>query len=177
MGQENKKSIKAGVIWLTGLPAAGKSTIAKALAIKLRSLGHEVEELDGDAIREVFPSTGFSRTDRDQHIRRVGFMASRLEAHGVTVVASLISPFEDSRLFVRQLCKKYFEVFVDTPLDVCESRDPKGLYKKARAGLIQSMTGIDGPYEVPTQPELVVNTLVLNPEAAAEKIVSIFLKN
>ncbi|HEY8269396.1 MAG TPA: adenylyl-sulfate kinase [Pseudobdellovibrionaceae bacterium] len=167
--------IKSGVIWLTGLPAAGKSTVAQTLAKKLRSLGCEVEELDGDAIREVFPSTGFSRMDRDQHVRRVGFMASRLEAHGVIVVASLISPFEDSRAFVRKLCKNYFEVFVNTPLEVCEARDPKGLYKKARAGLIKSMTGIDDPYEIPPHPEMIIDTSALNPEQAAEEILKSFL--
>lgn len=170
------KQARPGVIWLTGLPAAGKSTIAKVLGRKLRASGYKVEELDGDAIREVFPSTGFSRRDRDQHIRRVGFLASRLEAQGVVVVASLISPFEDSRLFVRKLCKNYFEVFVNTPLAVCESRDPKGLYKKARAGLIQGMTGIDDPYEPPVHPHVIVNTLELNPEAAADEILNAFVK-
>jgi adenylylsulfate kinase len=173
--KQTEKPTRPGVIWLTGLPAAGKSSIAKVLGTKLRALGYKVEELDGDAIREVFPSTGFSRADRDQHIRRVGYMASRLEAQGVVVVASLISPFEDSRLFVRKLCKNYFEVFVNTPLEVCESRDPKGLYKKARAGLIQAMTGIDDPYEIPAQPHLVVNTLVLNPDEAADEIMNSFL--
>lgn len=172
----NATSSTSGVIWLTGLPAAGKSTIASALAIRLRSLAYKVEELDGDAVRAVFPSTGFLRADRDQHLRRVGFMASRLEANGVIVIASFISPFEDSRSFVRGLCKNYFEVFVDTPLDVCESRDPKGLYKKARAGLIRSMTGIDDPYEPPTAPHLVVNTLKLSADQAADRIMNLFLK-
>ena len=166
---------KSGVIWLTGLSAAGKTTIAKLLGIKLRALGYKVEELDGDAIREVFPSTGFSRTDRDQHIRRVGFMASRLEAHGVVVIASLISPFEDSRLFVKKLCRNYFEVFVNTPLAVCESRDPKGLYKKARAGLLKSMTGIDDPYEAPTNAQVIIDTSTVNPEEAADQILNSFL--
>jgi adenylylsulfate kinase len=173
---KNATQVESGVIWLTGLSGAGKSTIARVLAAKLRVFGHKVEELDGDIIREVFPSTGFSRTDRDQHIRRVGFMASRLEAHGVVVVASLISPFEDSRSFVKKLCHNYYEVFVDTPLAVCESRDPKGLYKKARTGQIQAMTGIDDPYEIPTDPDLTINTLALSPDAAADEIMKSFLK-
>lgn len=167
---------EAGVIWLTGLPAAGKTTIAKALATQLRSLGHKVEELDGDNLREIFPATGFSRADRDQHLRRAGYLASRLEAHGIFVVASFISPFEDSRLFVRNLCKNYFEVFVSTPIEICEQRDPKGLYRKARAGLIQKFTGVDDPYEVPTQAELVVETLKLSPQEAANKITNSFFK-
>jgi adenylylsulfate kinase len=162
------------VIWLTGLPASGKSTLASAIAKKLRARGHAVEELDGDAIREVFPSTGFSRADRDQHIRRVGFMASRLESHGVIVVASLISPFEDSRAFVRTACQNYFEVYVNTPLAICEKRDPKGLYKKARAGLIKSMTGIDDPYEAPQKPEATIDTTSLDPDQACDQILNLF---
>jgi len=165
----------AGVIWLTGLPASGKSTLAKAVATKLRSLGHKVEELDGDAIRDLFPNTGFSRTDRDQHIRRIGYMASRLEAQGVIVVASLVSPFADSRLFVKNICKNYFEIFVSTPLEICEKRDPKGLYKKARAGEIQFMTGVNDPYEIPVAPQLSLNTGSLGPEAAADEILKAFL--
>lgn len=167
---------KTGVIWLTGLSAAGKTTIARALALRAKALGISVEELDGDAIREVFPATGFSRDERDQHIRRVGFMASRLEAHGVLVIASLISPIEESRDFVRKLCGNYFEVFVDTPLNVCESRDPKGLYKKARAGLLKGFTGIDDPYETPSRAELTIHTANTNPEQAAEEILRAFLK-
>lgn len=153
-----ESGIAPGVLWFTGLPAAGKTTLAKAIAQELRSHGCKVEELDGDAIREVFPSTGFSRKERDEHIKRVGFLASRLEAQGAIVVASLISPFEDSRRFVRSLCKNFFEVYVNTPLAVCEQRDPKGLYEKARAGLLTSFTGIDSPYEIPKSSELTLNT-------------------
>jgi len=95
-----------------------------------------VELLDGDEIRSVFPSTGFSHAERDAHIRRVGFLASRLERHGVTVVASLVSPYRESRQFVRSVCRRFVEVHVSTPLEECERRDPKGLYRKARAGEI-----------------------------------------
>ena len=165
------------VIWLTGLSGAGKTTIAKELTSQLKNLGYKTEPLDGDSIREVFPATGFSRIERDQHIRRVGYMASRLEAHGVVVIASLISPFAESRDFVRGLCQNYFEVYVNTPLDVCEERDPKGLYKKARAGLIKSFTGIDDPYEVPTNPAMTLPTAGISPQEAAEKILASFLKS
>jgi adenylylsulfate kinase len=167
---------KPGVIWLTGLPAAGKSTLGKIVAKRLRDAGVAVEELDGDAIRSLFPSTGFSREERELHIRRVGFMASRLEAHGVTVVASLISPFEESRGFIRSLCKNYFEVYVSTPLEVCEERDPKGHYKKARAGLLPAFTGVDAPYEVPKNPHLKIDTQNVSSDAVAEKILEAFFR-
>ncbi|MGE0631666.1 MAG: adenylyl-sulfate kinase [Pseudobdellovibrionaceae bacterium] len=162
----------ASVIWLTGLSGAGKSTIATLIEKKLLARGHRVEMLDGDAIRNIFPSTGFSVQERNDHVKRVGFVASRLEAHGVTVLASLISPFEGSRQFVRGLCKNYFEVYLSTPLDICESRDPKGLYKKARAGEIKSFTGIDSAYEIPTAPELSIDTSSITAEEAANLIIT-----
>lgn len=171
-----RRQRRSGVIWLTGLSGAGKSTVAKVLSEKLQKRGYKTEELDGDAIREIFPATGFSRPERDQHIRRVGYVASRIESHGAVVIASLISPFEESRQFVKGLCKNYFEVHVATPLEICESRDPKGLYKKARAGLLPSFTGIDDPYEAPKSPHLKLNTDELSPEESAELILKNFLK-
>lgn len=160
------------VIWLTGLSGAGKSTIAEVLVRRLEQTGRRVELLDGDAIRHVFPSTGFSRPERDAHIRRVGFLASRLEAHGVTVIASLVSPYRDSREFVRGLCRTFVEVHVATPLEECERRDPKGLYARARAGLITQFTGLDDPYEPPDAPELTLETTALSPAEAAERILA-----
>jgi adenylylsulfate kinase len=118
----------AAVLWFTGLSGSGKSTIAKRVVEALDAQGKAVEDLDGDAIREVFPQTGFSPAQREEHVRRVGFMASRLERHGVYVVASLISPYEASRQFVRGLCTNFLEIHVATPLDECERRDVKGLY-------------------------------------------------
>ena len=121
------------VIWFTGLPASGKSSVADWLAAELgRTASTRLERLDGDAIRQVFPETGFTKADRDAHIRRVGFLASRLEAHGVTVVASFVSPYRDTRTFVRGLCHRFIEVYVSTPLEECERRDPKGLYARGR---------------------------------------------
>ncbi len=152
------------VIWFTGLSGSGKSTIANRVVEELRARGVAVEYLDGDAIRELFPSTGFSRSERDAHIRRVGFVASRLEAHGVSVVASLVSPYEESRAFVRKLCRNYIEVFVATPLEECEQRDVKGLYARARRGEIKQFTGIDDPYEPPARPELTIDTRRLSVE-------------
>lgn len=162
---------RPAVVWFTGLSGAGKSTIASHLLQQLLATGAEVELLDGDAIREVFPGTGFTRPERDAHIRRVGYLASRLEAHGVLVLASLVSPYRDSRTFVRGLCREFVEVHVATSFDVCEQRDTKGLYAKARAGQLQHFTGLDDPYEAPEQAEIVIDTAVVSAADAAARIV------
>jgi adenylylsulfate kinase len=146
------------VVWFTGLSGSGKSTIARELRRRLEELATPVEYLDGDEIRSLFPGTGFTRPERDAHIRRVGFLASRLERHGVTVVTALVSPYRDSRGFARSLCRRFVEVYVATPLDECERRDPKGLYARARRGEIAHFTGIDDPFEPPESPEVVVDT-------------------
>lgn len=146
------------VLWLTGFSGAGKSTVAERLYEKLTGMGKRVEQLDGDILRGVFPNTGFSKEARDEHIKRVGFMASRLEHHGVIVIASFISPYRASRDFVRGLCKNFIEIHVKASLDECKRRDVKGLYKKALAGQIKEFTGIDDPYEEPERPEIVIET-------------------
>ena len=153
-----KKDIKPAVIWFTGLSGSGKSTLSEALYQKLKNKGIKVEHLDGDAVRDIFPKTGFTKEERNRHIRRVGFLASKLEQNGVTVIASFISPYKEARDFVRGLCNNFIEVYVSTPLEVCEQRDVKGLYKKARAGEITQFTGIDDPYEIPENPEIEIDT-------------------
>jgi adenylylsulfate kinase len=164
---------RASVVWFTGLSGSGKSTLAKALCQALRARGREVEYLDGDQIRSVFPNSGFTREERHAHVGRVGFLASRLQAHGVTVVAALVSPYRDSRQFVRQMCSGGFlEVFVSTPIEVCEIRDAKGLYAKARRGEIKNFTGVDDPYEPPTSPELAIDTSRVSVEDAVAQILS-----
>jgi adenylylsulfate kinase len=160
----------APVLWFTGLSGSGKSTIAVRVVDELKQQGQAVEYIDGDALREVFPSTGFTRPEREEHLRRTGYMASRLAAHGTTVVASLVSPYRDSREFIRKLCPGFVEIYVSTPLDECERRDVKGLYTRARRGDIRNFTGIDDPYEPPEHPELTLDTRVLSVEQCVSKV-------
>ncbi len=162
--------LSPAVVWFTGLPASGKSSIADRVAALLRQAGHQVERLDGDAVRALFPGTGFGREEREEHLRRIGYLASRLEAHGTFVVASFVSPYRTSRAFVRGLCRRFVEVWVNTPLEECERRDPKGLYARARRGELRQMTGIDDPYEPPTAPDIVLDTTSLGVEQAAETV-------
>lgn len=153
-----KRRIEPFVLWFTGLSGAGKSTLADKAYAYLKDKGLQVEQLDGDIVRAVFPQTGFTKEARDQHIRRVGFLASLLEKNGVIVVSAFISPYREARQQIREMCVNFVEVHVDTPLAVCEKRDVKGLYKKARAGEIKHFTGIDDPYETPENPEVVLKT-------------------
>jgi adenylylsulfate kinase len=153
-----QKKSSGFVLWLTGLSGSGKTTIAERLYKELDAMGKEYERLDGDVLRGVFPGTGFSKESRDKHIKRVGFMASRLEHHGVVVIASFISPYREARRFIRGLCKNFIEVHVKASIDECKNRDVKGLYKKALAGEIKEFTGIDHPYEEPENAEIVVDT-------------------
>jgi adenylylsulfate kinase len=171
------EQVRPVVVWFTGLSGSGKSTLARWLAGELRTAGLAVEELDGDAIRARLPAIGFSREDRDAHVKRVGALASSLEQNGVSVVASLISPYEESRQFVRGLCRNFVEVYMATPLAVCEQRDAKGLYAKARAGGIAHFTGIDDPYEPPAAPELVLDTSELSVEHAGSRLLAVVRKS
>jgi adenylylsulfate kinase len=152
-----KKENQGFVVWLTGLSGAGKSTLAQKLVLYYRKQGRRVEHLDGDVIRGIFPS-GFTRREREEHLRRIGFVASLLERHQVIVVASFISPYRESRMEVRGMCRRFIEVFVNASLEACEQRDTKGLYRRARSGEIKNFTGIDDPYEAPQSPEIIVKT-------------------
>ena len=162
----------APVLWFTGLSGSGKSTIASRVEQALVDRGTEVEHIDGDALREVFPNTGFTRAEREEHLRRTGYMASRLAAHGVTVVASFVSPYRESRDFVRKLCSNFVEIYVATPLEECERRDVKGLYARARRGEIKNFTGIDDPYEPPEHPELTLETRALSVDECVAKVLA-----
>ena len=164
----------APVLWFTGLSGSGKSTIAERVHEELRRRGVAVEYIDGDALREVFPKTGFTRDEREEHLRRTGYMASRLAAHGVTVVASFVSPYRESRDFIRRLAPGFVEIYVSTPLDECERRDVKGLYARARRGEIKNFTGIDDPYEPPVSPELTLDTRTLTVEQGVAQVLDRF---
>ena len=146
-------------IWLTGLSGSGKTTISIPLVEKLINMGYRVQILDGDVVRQkLTKDLGFSKEDRDKNIERVTFVAQQLVKHGVIVVCAFISPYISERLYARNEIGNFIEVFVKCPLEVCEKRDVKGLYAKARAGEIKNFTGIDDPYEEPENPEIVINT-------------------
>lgn len=168
-----KQEIRPVVLWFTGLSGSGKSSVSRWVADQLRTRGFRVEQLDGDSIRHIFPNTGFTRPERDAHIKRVGYLASKLEQNGVFVVASFVSPYEESRQFVRGLCGNFVEIHIATPLAVCEQRDAKGLYAKARRGEIKNFTGIDDPYEPPTNPEITLDTTHMTVELAGERVLDV----
>lgn len=150
---------KGMTLWFTGLSGAGKSTISQAVEKELIAQGYRVEVLDGDVVREnLTKGLGFSKADRDENIRRIGFVAQLLTRNGVIVIVSAISPYRNIRDEVRHRISDFVEVFVNAPLAVCEQRDVKGLYKRARAGEIKSFTGIDDPYEPPLNPEIECRT-------------------
>jgi len=164
------------VIWLTGLSASGKTTIARQLATKLREQDFKVELLDGDAIRnELSADLGFSRQDRREQIRRVVYLCKLLSKNGITCIVSVISPYRDLRNLAREEIRKvspFIEVFVKCSLESCIKRDPKGLYKKALSGEISNFTGLQDPYEEPLSPDVMVNTDSETVEECVDKIIS-----
>ncbi|GAB4276556.1 MAG: adenylyl-sulfate kinase [Coriobacteriia bacterium] len=164
---------KGVVVWMTGLSGAGKTTISTRLReILVEEYGRRVEVMDGDEIRKgLSADLGFSKEDRSTHAQRVQFVSKLLSRNGVIVLVALISPYAEFRQRVREDIEDFIEVFVDTPLETCIERDPKGLYKKALAGEIKDMTGLDDPYEPPTDPELVVKTEECDVEGAARQII------
>ncbi len=162
---------KGFTLWFTGLSGAGKSTLAQYLVPILRERGKNVEVLDGDEVREnLSKGLGFSKEDRDTNIRRIGYVANLLSRNGVVSVCAAISPYQSVRDEVRSKAARFVEVYVEAPLDVVESRDTKGLYKKAREGVIQNFTGISDPYEAPTSPEVTVHTGKESIEESAGRI-------
>jgi sulfate adenylyltransferase len=163
-------------VWFTGLSGSGKSTTAEILTTLLLEAGRQVTVLDGDVVRtHLSKGLGFSKEDRDTNIRRIGFVAAEIVRHGGVVVCAAVSPYRATRNDVRNMVgsDQYFEVFVDTPLEVCEARDVKGLYAKARRGEIKGFTGIDDPYEDPQHAELVLNTVERSAEENARKIITL----
>ncbi|MAS84143.1 MAG: adenylyl-sulfate kinase [Legionellales bacterium] len=170
---------KGMILWFTGLSGSGKSTLANALEEKLYSLNMKTYVLDGDNVRKgLCNDLGFSEKDRVENIRRIGEVSNLMMDAGLIVMSAFISPFRSDRRIVRKLVKKdhFIEIFVDAPLDVCESRDVKGLYKKARTGEIKDFTGVSSPYERPEKAELTINTDDNSIENCIEMILD-YLKN
>jgi adenylylsulfate kinase len=173
-GPNQRSGLPVGAtLWFTGLPSAGKSTIAHALAHQLRAEGRRVQVLDGDEVRpHLSAGLGFTRADRDINVTRIGWVAKLLASHGVTVLVPVIAPYAAARQSVRQAHAEaevpFAEVFVSTSLAVAESRDVKGLYAKARQGEISGMTGVDDPYEEPRSAELVLDTAKVDLPTAVE---------
>ncbi len=175
-GAQTTPTAAGATVWLTGLPSAGKTTLATALSTRLD--GRPVELLDGDEVREFLSKgLGFSREDRDTNVLRIGWVAATLAKHGVLVLASVISPFAETRGAVRRLHEErgagFLEVHVATPVEVCSERDVKGLYAKQRAGELSGLTGVDAPYEPPTSPDAVVRTQEQSLDESVEQLLAV----
>jgi adenylylsulfate kinase len=159
-------------LWFTGLSGAGKSTVANLVVAELIARGHRVELLDGDEVREqLSKGLGFSKEDRDTNIRRIGWVAKVLARNGVVAVTAAISPYRELRDEMRSRIDNFIEIYIATPFEVCEDRDVKGLYAKARAGDIPQFTGLDDPYEPPLAPEIRVDTEGHTPQESAATVV------
>ncbi len=171
----NKKGF---VLWFTGLSQSGKTTISDRVFSLLEERGVKVERLDGDVVREsLTKDLGFTKEDRDKNITRVGFVAKLLSKNGVGVVASFISPYKERRQHLRNTVENFIEVYVSTPVEICEERDGKGLYKKARAGEIKNFTGISDPYEAPENPEILLKPHKDPLEVSVEKVMKYLEEN
>jgi adenylylsulfate kinase len=166
-----KKKNRGFTLWFTGLPCSGKSTLAEIVAKELESRGRGVEILDGDVVRtHLTKGLGFSKEDRDENIRRIGYVCALLSKHGAIAISAAISPYRTIRDEVRSKTQNFIEVFVNTPLELCVKRDVKGMYKKAFAGEIKNFTGVTDPYEPPLNPEIVIETQNEEPEVSAARI-------
>ena len=174
----NLKNQKPAVLWLTGLSGSGKSTIANAIEKKLAGMNRHTFLLDGDNVRHgLNKDLGFADADRIENIRRVGEVARLMTDAGLIVITAFISPFRAERTMVREMMQpgEFVEVFIDTPLNIAEQRDVKGLYAKARAGELKNFTGIDSPYETPENPEIIIDTTQMDIETAADKIIQVLM--
>jgi len=170
--RKNWKLGQGVTLWFTGLPSSGKSTIARALERLFKKKGIPVELLDGDVVRtHLSKDLGFSRADRDTNVKRIGFVCQLLTRHHVAAIASLVSPYRDSREYNRQLIGNFVEVYVKASAEACAKRDVKGLYQKARAGEITGFTGVDDPYEEPLAAEIVCDTEKESAEESLLKVV------
>ena len=177
--RETKLKQKGVLLWLTGLPSSGKSTIAYTVEHALANRGHLAYVLDGDNIRfGLNGNLGFSAEDRTENIRRIGEVGKLFVDGGFLTLASFVSPYSEDRDAVRELMDEgdFVEIFIDTAVEICEERDPKGLYKKARTGEIPNFTGFSDPYEVPENPEMIIKTADWTAEEAAVLIIQMLEK-
>jgi len=168
-------------LWLTGLPSAGKTTLALALARMLRERGADVEVLDGDEVRtHLSAGLGFTRQDRETQVTRIGYVAELLARHGVVVIVPVIAPYQDARDKVRAHHESHgtaiLQVHLSTPVEVCAERDVKGLYAKAFRGEISAMTGVDDPYEIPVDPDLRIDTSTLDRETSVAALLGLLVE-
>ena len=169
---------KGVTVWFTGLPCSGKTSIANKLMPILRDRGKKVERLDGDIVRKgLTRDLGFSKEDRDMNIERVTFVAKLLTRNDVIVLATFVSPYIERRQQTREEIGEYVEVFVKASLEECIKRDVKGMYKRALAGEIKNFTGVDDPYEIPPNPELIVDTDIESVDESVEKVLRYLEKN
>jgi len=169
---------KGITLWFTGLSGAGKTTVAKALEKRLKEMGFKVERLDGDLVRQYLTrDLGYSKSDRNENIRRVSYVAALLTRNEVITLCCFISPYRQGRLEARKLIGSFAEIYVNAPLAVCERRDVKGLYKKARAGEIAMFTGISDPYEPPDAPEIEIRTDLLSVDHCVDKVIGYLVDN
>ena len=178
--RQKQKGHKSAILWFTGLSGSGKSTLAHAVEERLFKIGVHTYVLDGDNIRTgLNKDLGFSAEDREENIRRIGEVAKLFVDAGIVTLTAFISPYRKDREFVRNLVEdgEFIEIYVKCPLEVCEKRDVKGLYKKARAGIIKNFTGIDDPYEEPENPEIVVETNKETIEESVSKIINFLKEN
>ena len=167
--------LEPGVVWMTGLRGAGKTTISKILESRLVDQDYQAEVLDGEKIREIFPIHHFNREERDQHIRRAAYLAGRLEKQNTIVICALESPFETSRRFAREVCGNFVEVYLSTPLDVCEKRRDQSLYTDELEGA-HGYAEEDVAYEVPSRPDLALDTSKISAEAGADEIMKLIMR-
>jgi adenylyl-sulfate kinase len=158
-------------VWLTGLPCSGKTTLGRAVAERLKASGRKTEFLDGDVVRrELWRELTFSKADRQENVRRFGFLAGLLSRHGIVAVVSAVSPYRTSRDLVRRESTQFLEVYVNAPLETCEQRDVKGMYRRARSGELPGFTGVADPYEAPLHPEVECRTDLETIEESVAKI-------
>ena len=166
-----REQIEPFNLWFTGLPLSGKTTIADLVYEKLRSLQVPIERIDSSDVRKLIPDIGYTREDRNRHMKRIGYLIQRLQNNSVSTVASFVSPYRESRKAIRQMVKNNIVVYVKADLETCKKRDYKGVYEKAERGELKNFTGISDVYEEPQHADIVIDTGKLSPEEAADIIV------